>query len=83
MATISPVSAIWRVNATRNTESYSDASIKSTKPEYYEIETPKIKYGRALNAMDEHNKSKVCVIGKRVYENLFLKEEIHAENSSK
>ena len=71
VATISPVSAIWRVNATRNTESYSDASIKSTNPEYYEIETPKIKYGRALNDMDEHNKSKVCVIGQRVYENLF------------
>lgn len=71
VATISPVNIIWGVKSFRNTESFSQASIKGIKPEYYEIEAPKIKYGRALNAMDEYSKNKVCVIGKRVYENLF------------
>lgn len=32
---------------------------------------PEIRYGRYINAMDVKQERKVCVIGKRVYENLF------------
>ena len=45
--------------------------IKGLAPEYSEIETPAIKFGRYLNGSDCLQKRKVCVIGKRIYTSLF------------
>ena len=71
LASISPICLTWQTKVVRGDKSYSSASFKGLTHEYYQIETPKIKYGRGLNAFDEYNSNKVCVIGKRVYENLF------------
>lgn len=45
--------------------------IRGVRPEYSSIEAPKIKYGRYINEVDEKNGRKVCVIGKRIYNDLF------------
>ena len=67
---VAPVAAKWSATALKGEQTYS-ASVKGITPPYYDIESPKLKYGRKLNEMDEHSKNKVCVIGKRVYDNLF------------
>ena len=67
---IVPIFNQFGVGAAKGERS-SNVTVRGTVPEYYDIEAPKIKYGRRLSVMDIHNKSKVCVIGKRVYEELF------------
>jgi len=49
--------------------------IKGCYPEYNLIETSKMLYGRYVNDIDIAEKRKVCVIGERVYEVLFQREE--------
>ena len=67
---VAPVLARWGANATHDDKKYS-CSVKGVLPEYQGVETPKLKYGRYINAMDMQQKRKVCVIGKRVYKTLF------------
>ena len=67
---VAPVLARWGANATHGDKKYS-CSVKGVLPEYQGVETPKLKYGRYINAMDMQQKRKVCVIGKRVYKTLF------------
>lgn len=45
--------------------------MKGLKADYQKVEEPKIYYGRYLNSMDLMMKRKVCVLGKKVYKNLF------------
>jgi putative ABC transport system permease protein len=40
-------------------------------PDYQKIMEPKLKYGRYLNEMDIRLRRKVCVIGKKIYADLF------------
>ena len=58
-----------------NTAYYGDQKttprIKGTVPELTEIIAPKMYYGRYLNEMDIQEHRKVCVIGKKVYKDLF------------
>lgn len=49
----------------------SSGSIKGLKPDYAKIQAPKIYYGRYINDMDEKSNRKVCVIGKKIYKELF------------
>jgi putative ABC transport system permease protein len=49
----------------------TDVSVKGVYPEYGLIENPDLKYGRYINEMDLKDRRKVCVIGKRVWEQLF------------
>ena len=49
----------------------SSVSPQGTTPDYQRINEPKMRYGRYLNDMDMSQKRKVCVIGKKVYNNLF------------
>lgn len=49
--------------------------IKGSYPEYDLIEKSKMIYGRYINDIDIVEKRKVCVIGERIYEVLFLKGE--------
>jgi putative ABC transport system permease protein len=49
----------------------SSVSPQGTTPDYQRINEPKMRYGRYLNDMDMAQKRKVCVIGKKVYNNLF------------
>ena len=67
---VAPVLARWGPNATYGDKKYS-CNVKGVLPEYQGVETPKLKYGRYINAMDMQQKCKVCVIGKRVYKTLF------------
>lgn len=47
------------------------AAVKGIFPIHKNIEALKIKYGRYLNDVDIQHERKVCVIGKRTYQNLF------------
>lgn len=49
----------------------SSISAMGTTPDYQRIVEPKLFYGRYLNEMDMAQRRKVCVIGKRVYKDLF------------
>lgn len=59
----------------RGTATYGDKkssiTIKSYTPEYNEIENVPIKEGRLLNAADDNQRRKVCIIGKRNATELF------------
>ena len=67
---VSPLISGWGNKAEYGDNSCS-ASIKGVNADYSKIETPKIKYGRYLNETDILMERKVCVIGKRIYQNLF------------
>lgn len=64
-----------------NTAVYGDkkasVSVKGEYPEADLIEDPKIRMGRGLNHVDLLKRRKVCVIGKRIVEELF-KDDEHA-----
>ena len=47
------------------------ASLRGVSADYCKIEQPKLRYGRYLNETDIKMERKVCVIGKRIYKQLF------------
>lgn len=49
----------------------SNVTVKGVSADYVGIETPRLKYGRYINEVDVLQERKVCVIGKRVYQELF------------
>lgn len=49
----------------------STVNVQGVSPEYAQINTPQLYYGRYINDMDIQQKRKVCVIGKKVYKELF------------
>ena len=67
---ISPMASKWGVQVVNGDHKYN-ASVKGQLPEYAKVEAPKLYYGRFLNEMDIAQQRKVCVLGKRVYKNLF------------
>ncbi|MEE3376121.1 MAG: ABC transporter permease [Candidatus Cryptobacteroides sp.] len=71
LETISPSVSLWGKSVTRDQYTYSDAVVKGAMADYAKIETPKMMYGRYLNEMDNLQERKVCVLGKKVYTNLF------------
>ena len=58
-----------------NTAYYGDQSttprIQGVTPEYAEVIAPKMYYGRFINQMDIRDHRKVCVLGKKIYKDLF------------
>ena len=62
----------WRGS---NTAYYGDQKtqprIQGTVPEMVKVITPKMYYGRYLNDVDMREQRKVCVIGKKIYKELF------------
>ena len=58
-----------------NTAYYGDQKtsprIQGTVPELAKIVEPKLYYGRFINEMDMKEQRKVCVIGKKIYKDLF------------
>ena len=68
---VTPIISIWGRTATREAYTYASSSLKGVRADYRGIETPTIFYGRYLNEMDVAEARKVCVIGKKVYNNLF------------
>lgn len=67
---VSPVLSIWGGSATHG-EKKSDCTLKGLLPDYQYVEAPKMFYGRYLNDMDIRQNRKVCIIGKKVYKDLF------------
>lgn len=67
---ITPSIARWGSTAIFGDKKY-ECSVKGLYPEYGEIETQQMGYGRFINDVDVKEARKVCVIGKRVYESLF------------
>ena len=45
--------------------------MKGVYPEYANIDTPTLSFGRFINHIDIKERRKVCVIGKQIYETLF------------
>ncbi len=60
----------WGRSAVREAHSYS-CNLQGVTQDYAKIEAPRMKYGRYINEIDVLNGRKVCVIGKRVYNELF------------
>ena len=70
LETVTPTIASWGGSVVRGTYTAS-GSVKGVLADYCKIEEPKIKYGRYLNEADILQERKVCVIGKRIYNDLF------------
>lgn len=67
---ITPSIAHWGKTAVYEDKKY-ECSVKGLYPQYDQIETQDMAYGRFINDVDIKEARKVCVIGKRVYESLF------------
>ncbi len=67
---VTPVLAIWGGDAVYGAKS-SRCSVKGVKEDYSKVESPKLKYGRYINIVDVRADRKVCVIGKKIYNELF------------
>lgn len=70
LETVSPVLSHWGGSATYGDKT-TNCTMKGLLPDYQEVEAPQLFYGRYINDMDVNQNRKVCVIGKRVYKELF------------
>ena len=59
---LSPVNSKWGIKATYDKNESSSCSMKGVYPEYAEIETPTLTFGRFINHIDIKEQRKVCVI---------------------
>ncbi|MBQ9229985.1 MAG: ABC transporter permease [Prevotella sp.] len=73
LKTIAPV--LFGSWGTTNTAYYGDQKttprIQGVTPEYADIVAPRLYYGRYINQMDMQQHRKVCVLGKKIYKDLF------------
>ena len=67
---VAPQVSNWGQTATYKGNS-SSVSIKGISGDYHKVEAPVLKYGRTISDADVERERKVCVIGKRVYNDLF------------
>ena len=67
---VAPVVTDWGHTATYKGKTASP-SVKGIAGNYHLIEAPVLKYGRTISDADVDQERKVCVIGKRIYEDLF------------
>lgn len=70
LETVTPVISSWGTSIVRGENSFS-GTYKGVYADYVNIEEPQLKYGRYINETDVSQERKVCVIGKRIYNNLF------------
>ena len=74
---LSPI--LWtltsNVNNVVRAEQVGSFSIRGIYPNYASVERQHLAYGRFINEIDIAQKRKVCVIGTKVYEELFLQGE--------
>ena len=69
-AVVTGALAIWGGSAQYEGRTTSCAG-NGVLPDYAKVQDPKLKYGRYINDVDVRQERKVCVIGHRIYENLF------------
>jgi len=67
---VTPTIDVWGTTAI-NGELTCSCSMKGVRPEYSKVETPRLVYGRYINAVDVESSRKVCMIGKKIYQTLF------------
>ncbi len=67
---VTPMISQWGQTAVYNSQSTS-CNVTGVNADYAAIDAPVIKYGRFLNEVDVERGRKVCVIGKRIYQELF------------
>ena len=67
---VTMMDADWGGNITYDDKSYNGI-IKGLTYEYVGVESPQMLYGRWINEVDCTQERKVCVMGKRVWSNLF------------
>ena len=70
---ITPVTSVYTYNGDNNvfySTKGGSFGIKGISPEYNEVERSKLLYGRFINETDIIEGRKVCVIGKKVYEDI-------------
>lgn len=67
---VAPLVSNWGQTATYKGNS-SSVSIKGISGDYHKVEAPVLKYGHTISEADVEQERKVCVIGKRVYNDLF------------
>ena len=70
LATVSPLLTHWGGSAVYGDKKAS-CNMKGLLPNYQQVETPQLYYGRYINDMDIIQNRKVCVLGKKVYKDLF------------
>ena len=70
LETVAPTVAAWGNSAVYDIKS-TDCILKGVFPNSAKVEEPKLKYGRFINETDCMMERKVCVIGKRIYNDLF------------
>jgi putative ABC transport system permease protein len=70
IATVTGNLSVWGGSATYE-EKTSSCQGRGVSPDYADIEQPLLKYGRYINSVDLLQERKVCVLGKRVYRDLF------------
>ena len=71
LETVTPTVALWGKSVMRGDVVSSSSVVKGARADYTHIETPRMKYGRFLSETDNAQERKVCVIGKKVYEEMF------------
>ena len=67
---VAPIVSDWGQTAYYKGNS-SNPSVKGIAGDYHKIEEPLMKYGRTISEADVEQERKVCVIGKRIYNDLF------------
>lgn len=67
---ITPLIFCGTKTAVKDEYSFS-VNVQGVEPEYAEVSTPRLFYGRFINKQDVISSRKVCVIGKQVYKKLF------------
>ena len=67
---VTPVISKWGGQAVNGDKKFSGV-IDGVLPDHAGVEAPMMYYGRWLNSMDVNQSRKVCVLGKKVYKNLF------------
>ncbi len=73
---ISPM--LWGARSANNVARNDKAGtfgVRGLQPDYARIEQQRMKFGRFINDVDMRQKRKVCVIGTKVYDELFAKNE--------
>ena len=68
---VTPQVSRWGCTA-MNENKQMGVTMKGVYPEYDVIENPEIKYGRSINRVDIYENRKVCIVGSRIVEELFV-----------
>lgn len=67
---ITPLISRWGCSAINDNKQIS-VTVKGIHPEYGKIENPEIESGRMINDVDIKQERKVCIVGKRIVEELY------------